>query len=120
MRLLIIILYYLFAIVSNKILLFKYETRWKTYSIDIHFDKENIHFYTLFNTFLNFSFLDGYFYFRTIFEENIIKKLTIIFNKDQIPSYEYRTTLRLQNDTISNYTFYISEHSPHSLKHVGI
>lgn len=120
MRLLIIILYYLFAIVSNKILLFKYETRWKTYSIDIHFDKENIHFYTLFNTFLNFSFLDGYFYFRTIFEENIIKKLTIIFNKEQIPSYEYKTDIRIQNDNISNYTLYISESSPHSLRHVGI
>ena len=120
MRLLIIIVYYLFAIVSNKILLFKYETRWKSYSIDIHFDKENIHFYTLFNTFLNFSFLDGYFYFRTLLEENIIKKLTIIFNKEQIPSYEYKTDIRIQNDTISNYTLYISESSPHSLRHVGI
>lgn len=120
MWLFILAFFYLCEVVLNKIILFKYETRWKSYSIDIHFDKENIHFYTLFNTYLNYSYLDGYFYFRTLFEENIIKKLTIIFTKDQIPSYEYQTNIRIQNDTISNYKLYISEHSPHSLKHVGI
>ena len=104
----IIILLFHIEISIQKILSFNYTYIWNTPSAVIYFDRDNITFKAYFNTYLPFSFFDGFDDYRSISQDTVQNETNISLTYTY-ESFYYKSPMLFYNIELSQYNFIISK-----------